>query len=193
MPACGLSSSHPAADVWIQLHTVLVVMRTDIVHVSRGANIHFSLAEASFRILFSKRAFASNRTCDRCPWFFSFCFFSPLVWNVDRFEVGEFTNVTQTRLFVMVWLAGWRHRKLYVYIAASFLVCPGWFLCCCVTPGGNRSTLTFLPFDLILLLWYLWADATYLFYRPYCVKHRVLIFIKGLFFLKKKGKKTFCA
>lgn len=116
--------------------------------------------------------------------------------TIDRFEDGEFTDVTQTRPFARLRLAGWRHRKLYVYIAASFLVCPGWFLCCCVTPGGNCSTLTFLPFDLILLLWYLWADATYLFSffflnRPYCVKHRVLIFIKDLFFKKKWKKKYF--
>lgn len=40
-----------------------------------------------------------------------------------------------------------------MYIAASFLVCPGWFLCYCVTKlmwhqGGNCSTLTFCPLTL---------------------------------------------
>lgn len=44
------------------------------------------------------------------------------------------------------------HRKLYVYMAASSLVCPGWFLWCCyktnVTPEGgeNCSTFTFFFF-----------------------------------------------
>lgn len=163
MPACGppfLPSSrrrmNPAA------YCACSDAQRHIVHVSRGANIYFSLAEASFCILFYKRVFASNRVWSMHLFFLVF-FLSAWFWNVYRFEVGEFTDVTQTRLFVMVWLAGWRHRKLYVYIAASFLVCPGWFLCCCVTPGGNCSTLTFLPFDLIFL-WYLWADATYLFF-----------------------------
>lgn len=165
-----------------------------IVHVSRGANIYFSLAEASC-ILFYKGVFASNRVCDRCTcfffgFFFLFCFSSALFWNVDRFEVGEFTHVTQTRLFVMVWLAGWRHGKLYMYIAAS---CVSWMILVllCYTRGKlqyidlsalwpHSSSLTSLS----------WCHIPF-FNRPYCVKHRVLIFIKGLF-KKKKKKNILC-
>lgn len=49
--------------------------------------------------------------------------FPPLFCYVDGMEEGDFTDATQTG--GPDWLAGWIPRKLYVYIAASLLVCPG--------------------------------------------------------------------
>lgn len=111
-------------------------------------------------------------------------FFVLKCWSIWSRSI-YWRDTNETNGFVS-WMETWKALRVYSCIFS----CVSWrtLVLLCYT-RGNCSTLTFLPFDLILLLWYLWADATYLFYCPYCVKHRVLIFIKGL--LKKKEKKYF--
>lgn len=85
--------------------------------------------------------------------------------NINRYELeGDLQGwcFRHTNEILCICWSSWRclplytviHRKLYVYMAASSLVCPGWFLCYCVTKlmwhrrgWGDCSMLTFLPFD----------------------------------------------
>lgn len=130
-------------------------------HVCGGTEIDFFLVETFF---FLKNVCSELSVINALLFFFP----SSLFWNINQYELEQEIQswrYKHTNEILCICLSSWRrpplytviHGKLYVYIAASFLVCPGWFLCCCVTktdvtPGGKLQYIDLLPFDPFLLL-----------------------------------------
>lgn len=118
-------------------------------HVCGGTEIDFFLVETFF---FLFKECLIQTFCDRCTRFFPPPFSSFL--NINRYELEGDLQGWRFRLtneILCICWSSWRcsplytviHRKLYVYMAASSLVCPGWFLCYCVTKlmwhqGGGK-------------------------------------------------------
>lgn len=120
---------------------------------------------------------------------------SALFWNVDRFEVGEFPDVTQTLSFARVGWAGWRQKALRVY--SCIFSCVSWMILVllCYTRGKlqyiNLSALWPHSSSLISLSWCHIPFFFFFFKSSLLREASCFDLYKRSFFKKKMEKKYF--